>query len=64
MFCCILKERIIRVFDSHYHGHNGLSATVGAFSLITFSSLDDLKYSYIMYAFYDRMKLDTKEDVR
>ena len=44
-------------FDSHCHGHNGLSATDGASSLITFSSLDDL-ITY-MYAFYDSMKLDT-----
>ena len=44
-------------FDSHCHGHNGLSATDGASSLITFSSLDDL-LTY-MYAFYDSMKLDT-----
>ena len=44
-------------FDSHCHGHNGLSATDGTSSLITFSSLDDLvRY---MYAFYDSMKLDT-----
>ena len=44
-------------FDSHCHGHNGLSATDGASSLIIFSSLDDLvRY---MYAFYDSMKLDT-----
>ena len=44
-------------FDSHCHGHNGLSAADGASSLITFSSLDDL-ITY-MYAFYDSMKLDT-----
>ena len=44
-------------FDSHCHGHNGLSATDGASSLITFSTLDDL-ITY-MYAFYDSMKLDT-----
>ena len=44
-------------FDSHCHGHNGLLATDGASSLITFSSLDDL-ITY-MYAFYDSMKLDT-----
>ena len=44
-------------FDSHCHGHNGLSATDGASTLITFSSLDDL-ITY-MYAFYDSMKLDT-----
>ena len=36
-------------FDSHCHGHNGLSATDGASSLMTFSSLDNLvRY---MYAF-------------
>ena len=44
-------------FDSHCHGHNGLSATDDASCLITFSSLDDL-VTY-MYAFYDSMKLDT-----
>ena len=44
-------------FDSHCHGHNGLSATDGASTLITFSSLDDL-ITY-MYAFYDSIKLDT-----
>ena len=44
-------------FDSHCHGHNGLSATDGASCLITFSSLDDL-VTY-MYAFYESMKLDT-----
>ena len=44
-------------FDSHCHGHNGLSATDGASSLIFFSSLDDL-VTY-MYAFYDSMRLDT-----
>ena len=44
-------------FDSHCHGHNGLSATDGASCLITFSCLDDL-VTY-MYAFYDSMKLDT-----
>ena len=44
-------------FDSHCLGHNGLSATDGASSLITFSSLDDL-ITY-MYTFYDSMKLDT-----
>ena len=44
-------------FDYHCHGHNGLSATDGASSLITFSSLDDL-ITY-MCAFYDSMKLDT-----
>ena len=44
-------------FYSHCHGQNGLSATDGTSSLITFSSLDDLvRY---MYAFYDSMKLDT-----
>ena len=51
------KEGAYAFFDSHCHGHNGLSATDGASSLITFSSLDDLvRY---MYAFYDSMKLDT-----
>ena len=44
-------------FDSHCHGHNGLSATDGASSLITFSSLDD-QITY-MYAFYYSMKPDT-----
>ena len=44
-------------FDSHCHGHNGLSAPDVASCLITFSSLDDL-VTY-MYAFYDSMKLDT-----
>ena len=44
-------------FNSHCHGHNGLSATDGASCLITFSSLDDL-VTY-MYAFYDSMRLDT-----
>ena len=44
-------------FDSHCHGHNGLSAADGASSLITFLSLDDL-ITY-MYAFYDSIKLDT-----
>ena len=51
------KKGVYAFFDSHCHGHNGLSATDGASSLITFSSLDDLvRY---MYAFYDSMKLDT-----
>ena len=51
------KKGAYTFFDSHCHGHNGLSATDGASSLITFSSLDDLvRY---MYAFYDSMKLDT-----
>ena len=51
------KKGAYAFFDSHCHGHNGLSATDGASSLITFSSLDDLvRY---MYAFYDSMKLDT-----
>ena len=51
------KKGSYAFFDSHCHGHNGLSATDGASSLITFSSLDDLvRY---MYAFYDSMKLDT-----
>ena len=51
------KKGSYAFFDSHCHGHNGLSATDGASSLITFSSLDDL-VTY-MYAFYDSMKLDT-----
>ena len=51
------KKGAYAFFDSHCHGHNGLSATDGASSLITFSSLDNLvRY---MYAFYDSMKLDT-----
>ena len=51
------KKGAYAFFYSHCHGHNGLSATDGASSLITFSSLDDLvRY---MYAFYDSMKLDT-----
>ena len=51
------KKGAYDFFDSHCHGHNGLSATDGTSSLITFSSLDDLvRY---MYAFYDSMKLDT-----
>ena len=51
------KKGAYAFFDSHCHGHNGLSATDGASSLITFSILDDLvRY---MYAFYDSMKLDT-----
>ena len=51
------KKGAYAFFDSHCHGHNGLSATDGASSLITFSSLDDLvRY---MYAFCDSMKLDT-----
>ena len=51
------KKGAYAFFDSHCHRHNGLSATDGASSLITFSSLDDLvRY---MYAFYDSMKLDT-----
>ena len=51
------KKGVYAFFDSHCHGHNGLSATDGASSLITFSNLDDLvRY---MYAFYDSMKLDT-----
>ena len=51
------KKGAYAFFDSHCHGHNGLSATDGASSLITFSSLDDLvRY---MYAFYNSMKLDT-----
>ena len=51
------KKGLYAFFDSHCHGHNGLSATDGASCLITFSSLDDL-VTY-MYAFYDSMKLDT-----
>ena len=51
------KKGSYAFFDSHCHGHNGLSATDGASSLMTFSSLDDL-VTY-MYAFYDSMKLDT-----
>ena len=51
------KKGAYAFFYSHCHGHNGLSATDGASSLITFSSLDDLvRY---MYAFYDSMELDT-----
>ena len=51
------KKGAYACFDSHCHGHNGLSATDGASNLITFSSQDDLvRY---MYAFYDSMKLDT-----
>ena len=51
------KKGAYAFFDSHCHGHNGLSATDGTSSLITFSNLDDL-VRYI-YAFYDSMKLDT-----
>ena len=51
------KKGSYAFFDSHCHGHNGLSATDGASCLMTFSSLDDL-VTY-MYAFYDSMKLDT-----
>ena len=51
------KKGSYAFFDSHCHGHNGLSATDGASCLITFSSLDDL-VTY-MYAFYDSMKIDT-----
>ena len=51
------KKGSYAFFDSHCHGHNGLSATDGASCLITFSSLDDL-VTY-MYNFYDSMKLDT-----
>ena len=36
------KKGSYAFFDSHCHGHNGLSATDGASCLITFSSLDDL----------------------
>ena len=51
------KKGVYAFFDFHCHGHNGLSATDGASSLITFSSLDDLvRY---MYAFYDSINLDT-----
>ena len=51
------KKGAYAFFDSHCQGHNGLSATDGTSSLITFTSLDDLvRY---MYAFYDSMKLDT-----
>ena len=51
------KKGSYAFFDSHCHGHNGLSTTDGASCLITFSSLDDL-VTY-MYAFYDSIKLDT-----
>ena len=51
------KKGSYAFFHSHCHGHNGLSATDGASSLITFSSVDDL-FTY-MYAFYDSMKLYT-----
>ena len=51
------KKGSYAFFDSHCHGHNGLSATDGASCLMTFSSQDDL-VTY-MYAFYDSMKLDT-----
>ena len=51
------KKGSYAFFDSHCHGHNGISATDGASCLMTFSSLDDL-VTY-MYAFYDSMKLDT-----
>ena len=51
------KKGSYAFFDSHCHGHNGLSGTDGASFLMTFSSLDDL-VTY-MYAFYDSMKLDT-----
>ena len=51
------RKEHMHFFDSHCHGHNGLSATDGASRLKTFSSLHDLvRY---MYAFYDSMKLDT-----
>ena len=50
------KHGLYAFFDSHCHGANGLSATDGASSLITFASLDDL-LTY-MYAFYDSLKLD------
>ena len=56
------KKGAYAFFDSHCHGHNGLSATDGASSLITFSSLDDLvRY---MYAFYDSLKLETSMQYR
>ena len=51
------KHGLYAFFDSHCHGANGLSATDGASSLITFASLDDL-LTY-MYAFYDSLKLDS-----
>ena len=51
------KKGSYAFFDSHCHGHSGLSATDGASSLIFFSSLNDL-VTY-MYAFYDSMRLDT-----
>ena len=51
------KKGSYAFFDSHCHGHNGLSATDGASNLIFFSSLYDL-VTY-MYAFYDSMRLDT-----
>ena len=52
------KKGAYAFFDSHCHGHSGLSATDGASCLITFSSLDNL-LTY-RYAFYGSMKLDTK----
>ena len=51
------KHGLYAFFYSHCHGANGLSATDGASSLITFASLDDL-LTY-MYAFYDSLKLDS-----
>ena len=51
------KHGLYAFFDSHCHGENGLSATDGASSLITFASLNDL-LTY-MYAFYDSLKLDS-----
>ena len=51
------KNGLYVFFDSHSHGENGLSSSVGASSLITFSNLNDL-VTYL-YAFYDSMKLDT-----
>ena len=51
------KKESYAFFDSHCHGHIGLSATDGASYLISFSSLDNL-VTYL-YAFYDSMKLDT-----
>ena len=41
-FAVFKKKGTYTFFDSHCHGHNGLSATDGASCLITFSSLDDL----------------------
>ena len=44
-------------FDSHSHEENGLLSSDGASCLITFFNHDAL-VSYL-YAFYDRIKLDT-----